>query len=72
MTARADRWIRRTTIGCIAMSALQWQQLTEALYAWASEQERTTSGLGIRLTFRITQPVTAQSRLDVDFTVPLS
>ncbi len=59
-------------LGPAQMSALQWQQLTDALYAWVSEQQRTASGLGFRLTFRITQPVTAQSRPDVDFAVPLS
>jgi hypothetical protein len=59
-------------LGPVQMSALQWQQLTDGLYAWASEQQRTASGLGIHLTFRITQPVTAQSRPDVDFAVPLS
>jgi hypothetical protein len=50
----------------------QWQLVAESLQTWASDQEAPPSDLGMRMIYRWEVPVTADSRPDCDFAVPLT
>ena len=58
-------------LGTGEVGATQWQVISSTLDAWASEQHRRPSELGIRLTYLAEPPRTAGSRPDVDFAIPL-
>jgi hypothetical protein len=52
--------------------ANQWAVISECLQAWAVEHDRQPSDLGVRLTYLLEPPRTAQSVPDLDFAVPLT
>jgi DNA-binding transcriptional MerR regulator len=58
-------------LGTAPLSATQWQLVSETLQAWAAEQGQVGSELGVRLTFTAPPVITADSRPDCDFAVPL-
>jgi DNA-binding transcriptional MerR regulator len=56
--------------------AVQWQLASEALRAWAKEQGvdplNQVDDLGVRITYFVSEPVTATSVPDCDFAVPFA
>jgi DNA-binding transcriptional MerR regulator len=58
-------------LGTVEVSPAQWQLVSDTLYAWAAEQQRRPSELGVRVTYLATPPRTPDSRPDLDFAVPL-
>jgi hypothetical protein len=50
----------------------QWQLVWESLRAWGEEHRARPSGLGTRVTYLSTGPITPNSRPDCDFAVPLA
>jgi hypothetical protein len=55
----------------LQMTPAQWELVSETLRAWAAEQKRLPSGLGVRVTYLASPPITATSQPDCDFAVPL-
>jgi DNA-binding transcriptional MerR regulator len=53
------------------LSGAQWQLVSESLRSWGMAEGRTPSDLGVRLTYLVVPPITADSRSDCDFAVPL-
>ena len=51
-------------------SGTQWEMVSESLRAWAVEHRREPTDLGVRLTYLVIPPLTAQSVPDLDFAVP--
>lgn len=49
----------------------QWPVITDSLQAWGAQRHRQPSDLGMRVTLLARPPITADSRPDVDFAVPL-
>jgi DNA-binding transcriptional MerR regulator len=59
-------------IGTGETTGAQWQLISGSLHAWASEQRRQPSDLGVRITFLPTTPRATDERMpDRDFAVPL-
>jgi hypothetical protein len=60
-------------LGTAELRAAHWQVVSDTLHDWAAgHPERRPSELGIRVTYLAsTLPVTAGSRPDCDFAVPL-
>ncbi len=58
-------------LGKAEMTPPQWQLASKALLSWVTAQQRRPGDLGIRVTFHATKPVTAASRPDCDFALPL-
>ncbi len=58
-------------LGTAELSPPQWQVVSDTLFAWAREQQRQPSDLGVRITYLAAAPRTAGSRPDLDFAVPL-
>ncbi len=58
-------------LGTVEVPAAQWQVVAETVQAWAAEQHRQPANLGARVTFLARLPITADSRPDCDFAVPL-
>jgi len=58
-------------LGAVEVSATQWPLISDTLFAWAGEQHRQPSDLGVRITYLAEPPRTADSRPDLDFAVPL-
>jgi hypothetical protein len=56
--------------------AVQWHLASEALRAWAKEQGvdplNRVDDLGVRITYFVSEPVTATSVPDCDFAVPFA
>lgn len=50
---------------------IPWAVVFESLQAWASQQRREPSDLGLRLTYLVSPPRTAASVPDIDVAVPL-
>jgi hypothetical protein len=50
----------------------QWELAGASMFAWANENGREPSDLGIRITYFVEQPVTSESVPDADFSVPLA
>ena len=48
-----------------------WEVVFESLYAWTSGHSREPSDLGVRLTYLVVPPRSAESAPDVDVAVPL-
>ena len=53
------------------VSAADWELISESLRTWVGEQRRQPSDLGLRITYLVTPPITADSRPDCDFALPL-
>jgi DNA-binding transcriptional MerR regulator len=64
------------TAGPGGSPAVQWQLASEALRAWAKEQGvdplNRVDDLGVRITYFVSEPVTATSVPDCDFAVPFA
>ncbi len=58
-------------LGTAQLTATQWQLVSETLHAWGAEHGQLPSPLGVRVTFTAPPVVTADSRPDCDFAVPL-
>jgi DNA-binding transcriptional MerR regulator len=54
------------------ISPARWQLASEPLFNWAGERGTHASDLGVRVTFLASGPITAGSRPDCDFAVPLA
>jgi DNA-binding transcriptional MerR regulator len=58
-------------LGTGEISRADWHVVSESLHAWAAAGSRRPSELAPRITFQSTPPITAESRPDRDFAVPL-
>jgi DNA-binding transcriptional MerR regulator len=58
-------------LGTAQLTAAQWQLVSETLHAWGADHGQLPSELGVRVTFTAPPVVTADSRPDCDFAVPL-
>ena len=58
-------------LGQAEMTPAQWQLASQVLFSWVTEQQRRPGNLGVRVTYRASKPITAESRPDCDFALPL-
>lgn len=58
-------------LGQAEITATQWQVVYETLRNWGDEHHREPASLGVRVTFLARPPMTADSRPECDFAVPL-
>jgi hypothetical protein len=59
-------------LGQAEMTPAQWQLASQALQSWVAAQQRRPGNLSVRVTYQASRPVTAESRPDCDFAVPLA
>ncbi len=59
-------------LGQAEMTPSQWQLASRALFSWVAAQQRQPGDLGVRVTYHASKPITASSRPDCDFALPLS
>ncbi|MGO9872712.1 MAG: hypothetical protein ACLPVY_02845 [Acidimicrobiia bacterium] len=58
-------------LGQTEITATQWQVVYETMRTWGDEHHREPASLGVRVTFLAHPPITADSRPECDFAVPL-
>ena len=59
-------------LGDTQLSGAHWQLVSESPRCWSAAERRLSSDLGVRLTYRAEPPITADSRPEIDFAVPLT
>ena len=59
-------------LGQAEMTPAQWQLASQALQSWVAAQQRRPGNLGVRVSYHASKPITAESRPDCDFAVPLA